>query len=136
MKSRTASRKPRSDTKLEIPKGPRRRRGKPLVEGFSAVSEIDVHASAGPGAINDGLEESKETWLFPDPVIRHEFRANPRRVTGSTVSGRFANRRQRRRISQTPAADKTGCIMATSFPSVRAASRANGRRNRCRRAPS
>ena len=44
-------------------------------EGFSAIAEIDVRASAGPGAFHDGLEEAKETWLFPDPVIRHEFRA-------------------------------------------------------------
>ncbi|MFN7190414.1 MAG: helix-turn-helix transcriptional regulator [Rhodospirillales bacterium] len=80
-------RKPRSDTEPEIPDGPRRRRGKPLVEGFSAVSEIDARASAGPGAINDGLEESKETWLFPDPVIRHEFRANPSDLHIITIDG-------------------------------------------------
>lgn len=80
-------RKPRSDTEPEIPDGPRRRRGKPLVEGFSAVSEIDVRASAGSGAINDGLEESKETWLFPDPIIRHEFRANPRDLHIITIDG-------------------------------------------------
>ena len=43
--------------------------------GFSAIAEIDVRASAGPGAYHDGLEEASETWLLPDPVIRHEFRA-------------------------------------------------------------
>lgn len=80
-------RRPRSDTAPEVLDGPRRRRGKPLVEGFSAVSEIDVRASAGPGAINDGLEESKGTWLFPDPVIRHEFRARAQDLHIVTIDG-------------------------------------------------
>ena len=80
-------RKPRSDTEPEIPDGPRRRRPKPLAEGFSAVSEIDVRASAGPGAINDGLEESKETWLFPDNVVRHEFRARAKDLHIVTIDG-------------------------------------------------
>ena len=80
-------RKPRSDTEPATPDGPRRRRGKPLAEGFSAVSEIDVRASAGPGALHDGLEEAKDVWLFPDPVIRHEFRANPRDLHIITIDG-------------------------------------------------
>ena len=29
-------------------------------EGYLAIPEIDVRASAGPGALNDGLEETKE----------------------------------------------------------------------------
>jgi phage repressor protein C with HTH and peptisase S24 domain len=65
---------------------PRRRR-KPIVDGFSAVTEIDVRASAGPGAINDGLEESKETWLFPDSVVRHEFRARANDLHIVTIDG-------------------------------------------------
>ena len=81
------ARKPRSDTEPEVPDGPRRRHGKPLAEGFSAVSEIDVRASAGPGAINDGLEELKGTWLFPDPVIRHEFRARAQDLHIVTIDG-------------------------------------------------
>jgi len=64
-----------------------RRKRKPIVDGFSAVTEIDVRASAGPGAINDGLEESKETWLFPDPVIRHEFRARAKDLHIVTIDG-------------------------------------------------
>ena len=44
-------------------------------EGFVGIAEIDVRASAGPGAIHEGLEETKTTWLFPEPMVRHEFRA-------------------------------------------------------------
>ena len=83
----TPKRKPRSDTAPESPDGPRRRRPRALAEGFSAVSEIDVRASAGSGAINDGIEDAKETWLFPDPVIRHEFRANPENLHIITIDG-------------------------------------------------
>jgi phage repressor protein C with HTH and peptisase S24 domain len=43
--------------------------------GYMAVPEIDVRASAGPGALNEEFEETKEMWFFPDPVIRHEFAA-------------------------------------------------------------
>jgi len=73
--------------KSTAPPEPRRRRSKPLAEGFSAVTEIDVRASAGPGAINDGLEESKETWLLPDPIIRHEFRARAMDLHIVTIDG-------------------------------------------------
>lgn len=58
-----------------------------LPAGFSAVAEIDVRASAGPGAIHDGLEEAKETWLFPDLVLRHEFRAQPADLRMITIDG-------------------------------------------------
>ena len=56
-------------------------------KGFVAVTEIDVRASAGPGAIHDGLEEAKGTWLFPDPVIRHEFRTKPEYLHIITIDG-------------------------------------------------
>ena len=45
--------------------------------GYSVVPEIEARAAAGTGAWNDGLEEIKETWLFADPLIRHEFGAKP-----------------------------------------------------------
>lgn len=63
------------------------RRGRQVTEGFSAVTEIDVRASAGPGAIHEGLEEAKAVWLFPDPVIRHEFRARAEDLHIITVDG-------------------------------------------------
>jgi phage repressor protein C with HTH and peptisase S24 domain len=46
-----------------------------------------VRASAGPGAIHEGLEEAKQTWLFPDAVIRHEFRARPEDLHIVTIDG-------------------------------------------------
>ena len=55
--------------------------------GYYAIPEIDVRASAGPGALNDGLEETKDTWYFPDPVIRHEFRAQPADLRMITIDG-------------------------------------------------
>ena len=55
--------------------------------GYSAVPVIDVRASAGPGAWNDKFEEAKETWLFADPLIRHEFRARPEDLRIITVDG-------------------------------------------------
>ena len=51
------------------------------------IPEIDVRASAGPGALNEGLEETKEMWFFPDPVIRHEFRAQPADLRMITIDG-------------------------------------------------
>ena len=56
-------------------------------EGYMAVPEIDVRASAGPGALNEGFEETKEMWFFPDPVIRHEFRARPADLRMITIDG-------------------------------------------------
>ena len=64
-----------------------RRRARPSLDGFAAVGELDVRASAGAGAIFDGLEESRATWLFPDPVIRHEFRARPEDLRIVTIDG-------------------------------------------------
>jgi len=57
------------------------------MKGFVAVTEIDVRASAGPGAIHDGLEEAKGTWMFPDPMIRHEFRTKPEHLHIITIDG-------------------------------------------------
>jgi len=56
-------------------------------EGYMAIPEIDVRASAGPGALNEGLEETKEMWFFPDPVTRHEFRARPADLRMITIDG-------------------------------------------------
>ena len=55
--------------------------------GFSPITEIDVRASAGPGAFHEGLEEAKTTWLFPDDVIRHEFRARAEDLHIVTIDG-------------------------------------------------
>ena len=58
-----------------------------IPEGYLAIPEIDVRASAGPGALNEGIEETKEMWFFPDPVIRHEFRARPEDLRMITIDG-------------------------------------------------
>jgi phage repressor protein C with HTH and peptisase S24 domain len=65
----------------------RPRRRSSYAEGFSPVSEIDVRASAGAGALNDGLEEAKGVWLFPDPMIRHEFRTKADHLRLITIDG-------------------------------------------------
>jgi len=56
-------------------------------DGFIGIPEIDVRASAGPGAFHEGLEETKVTWLFPEPIVRHEFRAPPNELRMITVDG-------------------------------------------------
>jgi hypothetical protein len=56
-------------------------------DGFIGIPEIDVRASAGPGAFHEGLEETKVTWLFPEAMVRHEFRAPPNELRMITVDG-------------------------------------------------
>lgn len=58
-----------------------------LPEGLVAIPEIDVRAMAGAGAMNEGFEETKGLWYFPDPMIRHEFRARPDDLRVITVDG-------------------------------------------------
>ncbi len=70
-----------------------RARARPPVEshfaaprGYTAVPEIDVRASAGPGAWNDEFE-ARDMWLLADPLIRREFRAKPEDLQMITVEG-------------------------------------------------
>jgi phage repressor protein C with HTH and peptisase S24 domain len=60
--------------------------GEPF-EGFSKVPEIDVRASAGPGALLEGFEETKDVWYFPDAMIRHEFRTRAGDLRIITIDG-------------------------------------------------
>lgn len=46
-------------------------------KGYSAVPEADVRRAAAAGAWRGDLEEANEAWLFADPLIRHELRAEP-----------------------------------------------------------
>ena len=57
------------------------------LEGFAGVAEVDVRASAGPGAIHEGLEEVKQVWYFPENVVRHEFRARSSDLRMITIEG-------------------------------------------------
>ena len=83
--SEVPPRKPRSDA------GVRQERSEPRLYrqrlGFAKIHEIDVRASAGPGALNEGLEDAKETWLFPEAVVRHELRAQPDQLRMITIDG-------------------------------------------------
>ena len=56
-------------------------------KGYSVVPEIDVRVAAGAGVWNDEPEEIKESWLFTDPLIRHEFRAKPGDLRMITADG-------------------------------------------------
>ncbi|CDK97927.1 putative repressor protein CI [Magnetospirillum gryphiswaldense MSR-1 v2] len=78
--SQIPTRKPRSPNQRDDV-------GLALPDGFLPVSEIDVRASAGYGAVHDGLEETKATWLFPDAVVRYEFRAQPSDLRMITITG-------------------------------------------------
>lgn len=66
---------------------PLRRRPRGVLDGYAAIAELDVRAAAGAGAMNEGIEEAKATWLFPEVVIRHEFRANPEALRLITIDG-------------------------------------------------
>jgi phage repressor protein C with HTH and peptisase S24 domain len=85
---RVPPRKPRSKPELDEAgdeaAAPRPQR---IPEGFIGIAEIDVRASAGPGAFHEGLEETKVTWLFPEAMVRHEFRAPPKELRMITVDG-------------------------------------------------
>jgi phage repressor protein C with HTH and peptisase S24 domain len=85
---RVPPRKPRSKPSVqEHEDGAVPPRSHRIPEGFIGIAEIDVRASAGPGAFNEGLEETKVTWLFPETVVRHEFRAPPNELRMITVDG-------------------------------------------------
>jgi phage repressor protein C with HTH and peptisase S24 domain len=56
-------------------------------EDGTRVTEIDVRASAGPGAIHEGFEEVKQVWYFPEDVIRHELRARISDLRMITIDG-------------------------------------------------
>ena len=60
---------------------PRRRRG------LAEIAEIDVRASAGPGALHDDIEDSKDRWFFPETMVRHELRARPADLRMITIDG-------------------------------------------------
>jgi len=82
-------RKPRGSGSQEVSDddtgapSPRRKRA----SGFSAIPEVNVRASAGPGSNHDELVETEDVWLFSDNVIRHEFRARAENLIILTISG-------------------------------------------------
>ena len=83
---RVPSRRPRQKRRLHKAKTGAKGRSEPP-QGYVAVPEIDVRASAGPGAWNEEFEQTRQVWLFADPLIRHEFRARPEDLRMITVDG-------------------------------------------------
>jgi len=61
--------------------------GQGEARGSAAVHEMDVSVSAGPGAYHDGPEGERALWMFPEAVVRHEFRARPEDLRIITVEG-------------------------------------------------
>ena len=45
--------------------------------GMAAVSEVEVEASAGPGALADEFVRETARWHLPEAMIRHEGHARP-----------------------------------------------------------
>jgi phage repressor protein C with HTH and peptisase S24 domain len=85
---RVPPRKPRSKPGIdEADDDAQAPRPQHVPEGFIGIAEIDVRASAGPGAFHEGIEETKVTWLFPEAMVRHEFRAPPNELRMITVDG-------------------------------------------------
>jgi phage repressor protein C with HTH and peptisase S24 domain len=79
-------RKPRT-TRSQVPAVIQPAPASDALEGFGRVTEIDVRASAGPGAIHEGFEEVKQVWYFPEDVIRHELRARTSDLRMITIDG-------------------------------------------------
>lgn len=78
--------------------GPPERRGRPSADAptnpatlgnadMVSVPEVDVRASAGPGAIIDGEARNVATWYFAGALIRHELKASPRDLRIITLEG-------------------------------------------------
>ena len=44
---------------------------------MAGVPEVDVEASAGPGALADEFVAERALWQLPEPMIRHEGGADP-----------------------------------------------------------
>ena len=83
---RVPPRKPRSKSQ-SAEQRVRSIQGGEVPDGHARIAEIDVRASAGPGAINEGLEEVKHVWFFPENVIRHELRARTDDLRMITIDG-------------------------------------------------
>ena len=66
-------------------------------EGFVGIAEIDVRASAGPGAFNEDLEETKVTWLFPEACRTARVSCAPQRASDD---------HRRRRLDGTPVVER------------------------------
>ncbi|CAK0777325.1 Peptidase S24-like [uncultured Gammaproteobacteria bacterium] len=55
--------------------------------GMVRIPEVDVRASAGPGAFVDAPVEVIAYWDFPESYVLHDFRARPENLRVVTVDG-------------------------------------------------
>ena len=73
-------RKPQSRTRRY---GPRAHPDAPLVP----ISEMEVEAAAGGGAVADEVTEERARWYLPEAMVRHEGDANPETLRILRVRG-------------------------------------------------
>ena len=73
-------RKPQSRTRRY---GPRAHPDSPLVP----ISEMEVEAAAGGGAVADEVTEERARWYLPEAMVRHEGDANPATLRILRVKG-------------------------------------------------
>ena len=73
-------RKPQSRTRRY---GPRAHPDSPLVP----ISEMEVEAAAGGGAVADEITEERARWYLPEAMVRHEGDANPATLRILRVKG-------------------------------------------------
>ena len=70
--------------------GAKKRRRQEMEPGpvpLAAVPEVDVEASAGPGALADEFVAERARWFLPEGMIRYEGGANPGAIRVLRVRG-------------------------------------------------
>ena len=69
------------------PKPRRRRAPKGSPAPLTGIPEVEVDASAGPGAVADEFVSEKARWFLPEGMIRHEGGAAPDAIRVLRVRG-------------------------------------------------
>ena len=82
---RHAERPPTRKGRGRKPRGGRAPEGSPVP--LAAIPEVEVEASAGPGALADEFVAEKARWFLPEGMIRHEGGAVPDAIRVLRVRG-------------------------------------------------
>ena len=82
---RHAERPPTRKGRGRKPRGARAPEGSPVP--LAAIPEVEVEASAGPGALADEFVAEKARWFLPEGMIRHEGGATPDAIRVLRVRG-------------------------------------------------